>query len=100
MGNQIGAKIVFRHEGLFLRSRNMEREPQSEGIIMSATKPAIFNEMLSGDDVRPSYQNLEKWYRSMPAELRSLKQSEAEALFRRVGDHLCPFMAKAGTPSG
>ncbi|ANT62166.1 hypothetical protein AYJ57_17195 [Salipiger sp. CCB-MM3] len=52
---------------------------------MSATKPAIFNEMLSGDDVRPAYQNLEKWYRSMPAELRSLKQSEAEALFRRVG---------------
>ncbi|SDI10539.1 circularly permuted type 2 ATP-grasp protein [Alloyangia pacifica] len=52
---------------------------------MSATKPAIFNEMLNGEQVRPPYQNLEKWYRSMPAELRSLKQSEAEALFRRVG---------------
>ncbi|MCA0940122.1 circularly permuted type 2 ATP-grasp protein [Yangia mangrovi] len=52
---------------------------------MSATKPAIFNEMLNGEQVRSAYQNLEKWYRSMPAELRSLKQSEAEALFRRVG---------------
>ncbi len=52
---------------------------------MSATKPAIFNEMLNGEQVRPPYQNLEKWYRSMPAELRSLKQNEAEALFRRVG---------------
>ncbi|MBE9638261.1 circularly permuted type 2 ATP-grasp protein [Salipiger mangrovisoli] len=52
---------------------------------MSATKPAIFNEMLNGEQVRSAYQNLEKWYRSMPAELRSLKQNEAEALFRRVG---------------
>ncbi|AWI85059.1 hypothetical protein CEW88_14940 [Alloyangia pacifica] len=52
---------------------------------MSATKPAIFNEMLNDEQVRSAYQNLEKWYRSMPAELRSLKQSEAEALFRRVG---------------
>ncbi|WP_353474478.1 circularly permuted type 2 ATP-grasp protein [Salipiger sp. H15] len=52
---------------------------------MSATKPAIFNEMLNGEQVRSAYRNLEKWYRSMPAELRSLKQNEAEALFRRVG---------------
>ncbi|HBT02387.1 MAG TPA: hypothetical protein DEB47_21605 [Citreicella sp.] len=52
---------------------------------MSPKEPPIFNEMLNGAEIRPGYQSLEKWYRSMPAELRSLKQSEAEALFRRVG---------------
>ena len=52
---------------------------------MSAKHPPIFNEMMNGEEVRAAYQNLEKWYRSMPPELRNLKQSEAEALFRRVG---------------
>ena len=52
---------------------------------MSAKQAPIFNEMMNGADVRAAYQNLEQWYRSMPAELRSLKQSEAEDLFRRVG---------------
>lgn len=52
---------------------------------MSATQAKIFNEMMNGPDVRAAYANLETWYRSMPPELRNLKQSEAEALFRRVG---------------
>ena len=52
---------------------------------MSAKQAPIFNEMMNGVDTRAAYQNLEQWYRSMPSELRSLKQSEAEELFRRVG---------------
>ncbi|WP_417743379.1 circularly permuted type 2 ATP-grasp protein [Salipiger sp.] len=52
---------------------------------MSAKQAPIFNEMMNGVDTRAAYQNLEQWYRSMPSELRSLKQSEAEDLFRRVG---------------
>ncbi|WP_097031783.1 circularly permuted type 2 ATP-grasp protein [Cereibacter ovatus] len=35
--------------------------------------------------VRPPYRQLEDWTRSMPAELREMKQAEAEALFRRIG---------------
>ncbi len=34
---------------------------------------------------RPPYARLGDWVQSMPAELRSLKQAEAEALFRRIG---------------
>ncbi len=44
-----------------------------------------FNEMFSGSSVRPPYEGLEGWAADMPEELRSLKQSEAEALFRRIG---------------
>ena len=44
-----------------------------------------FNEMYHGDKVRQPYARLEDWMRSMPAELRSLKQAEAEDLFRRIG---------------
>lgn len=44
-----------------------------------------FNEMFSGDGVRLPYQNLEGWANDMPVELRTLKQSEAETLFRRIG---------------
>ncbi len=44
-----------------------------------------FNEMYQGKDVRLPYRQLEDWMRTMPAELRSLKQAEAEALFRRIG---------------
>jgi uncharacterized circularly permuted ATP-grasp superfamily protein len=44
-----------------------------------------FNEMYQGADVRLPYARLEDWMRAMPAELRSLKQAEAEALFRRIG---------------
>ncbi len=47
--------------------------------------PIYFNEMFSGDGVRPPYRGLESWSNDMPLELRSLKQSEAEALFRRIG---------------
>lgn len=44
-----------------------------------------FNEMYQGETVRPPYARLEDWMRAMPAELRQMKQAEAEALFRRIG---------------
>ncbi len=44
-----------------------------------------FNEMYRGTDVRSPYARLQDWVSAMPAELRSLKQAEAEALFRRIG---------------
>jgi len=46
---------------------------------------AYFNEMYNDGSVRPPYLRLEDWTRAMPAELRHLKQAEAEALFRRIG---------------
>ena len=46
---------------------------------------AYFNEMYQGDTVRLPYARLEDWTRSMPAELRQMKQAEAESLFRRIG---------------
>jgi uncharacterized circularly permuted ATP-grasp superfamily protein len=47
--------------------------------------PSYFNEMFDGDQVRPPYARLEDWTRQMPAELRQMKQAEAEVLFRRIG---------------
>ena len=44
-----------------------------------------FNEMYQGVEVRPPYARLKDWVAQMPVELRSLKQAEAEALFRRIG---------------
>lgn len=44
-----------------------------------------FNEMYQNGQVRTPYAQLEDWTRSMPAELRQMKQAEAEALFRRIG---------------
>lgn len=44
-----------------------------------------FNEMYEGGKVRAPYAQLEDWTRAMPAELRQMKQAEAEALFRRIG---------------
>ncbi|SES15384.1 Uncharacterized conserved protein, circularly permuted ATPgrasp superfamily [Tranquillimonas rosea] len=44
-----------------------------------------FNEMFDGETVRDPYHGLDAWSRNMPEELRTLKQSEAEALFRRIG---------------
>ncbi|MES2143125.1 MAG: circularly permuted type 2 ATP-grasp protein [Pseudomonadota bacterium] len=41
--------------------------------------------MYQGTDVRSPYTRLQDWVSAMPAELRSLKQAEAEALFRRIG---------------
>ncbi|MGP3695960.1 circularly permuted type 2 ATP-grasp protein [Rhodobacter sp. NSM] len=35
--------------------------------------------------VRLPYRQLEDWTKAMPAELREMKQAEAEALFRRIG---------------
>ncbi len=46
---------------------------------------AFFNEMFDAGGVRGPYQQLQSWVDDMPAELRSLKQAEAEALFRRIG---------------
>lgn len=45
----------------------------------------FFNEMYKDGEVRPPYARLQNWTDAMPAELRSLKQAEAEALFRRIG---------------
>jgi len=44
-----------------------------------------FNEMIERGAVRPPYARLQGWVDQMPAELRNLKQAEAEALFRRIG---------------
>ncbi len=44
-----------------------------------------FNEMFESGAVRAPYAGIQDWARAMPAEFRSLKQSEAEALFRRIG---------------
>ncbi|MBD3787860.1 MAG: circularly permuted type 2 ATP-grasp protein [Sphingomonadales bacterium] len=44
-----------------------------------------FNEMYDSGQVRAPYARLEDWMRAMPAELRQMKQAEAEALFRRIG---------------
>ncbi|PZQ96814.1 MAG: hypothetical protein DI533_14650 [Cereibacter sphaeroides] len=46
---------------------------------------SYFNEMYHGNAVRTPYARLEDWTRAMPAELRQMKQAEAEALFRRIG---------------
>ena len=46
---------------------------------------AFFNEMGTPEQVRPPYARLQDWLAQMPAELRNLKQTEAEALFRRIG---------------
>ena len=45
----------------------------------------FFNEMYDGRGVRAPYAGIDGWVEGMPNELRSLKQSEAEALFRRIG---------------
>ncbi|NPD15309.1 circularly permuted type 2 ATP-grasp protein [Xinfangfangia sp. D13-10-4-6] len=46
----------------------------------------FFDEMNgSGGGTRIPYARLEEWLATMPKELRSLKQAEAEALFRRIG---------------
>ena len=52
---------------------------------MNNAEPGFFDEMRSGSQVREAYQSLERWHSSMPDDLRTLKQSEAENLFRRVG---------------
>ncbi|MBN2629820.1 MAG: circularly permuted type 2 ATP-grasp protein [Rhodobacteraceae bacterium] len=41
--------------------------------------------MYQGGKVREPYARLQGWMQSMPAELRHMKQAEAEALFRRIG---------------
>lgn len=45
----------------------------------------FFNEMFQSGAVRSPYARLEDWVANMPAGLRSLKQAEAEDLFRRIG---------------
>ena len=44
-----------------------------------------FNEMVNQGTVRLPYAQLQNWVDQMPADLRNLKQAEAEALFRRIG---------------
>ncbi len=44
-----------------------------------------FNEMFLGNKVREPYRGLKDWMATMPAELRQMKQAEAEDLFRRIG---------------
>lgn len=47
---------------------------------------AFFDEMNGlGGGTRIPYAQLEGWVQNMPVELRTLKQAEAEALFRRIG---------------
>ena len=48
-------------------------------------KDSYFNEMYENGAVRTPYARLLDWSENMPAEFRSFKQSEAEALFRRIG---------------
>ena len=44
-----------------------------------------YNEMVDGGVVREPYAMLSDWVETMPAEIREMKQAEAEALFRRIG---------------
>ena len=48
-------------------------------------KPSYFNEMGTSGAIRSPYSGLDSWAADMPAEFRNTKQSEAEALFRRIG---------------
>ncbi|MDF0600397.1 circularly permuted type 2 ATP-grasp protein [Psychromarinibacter sp. C21-152] len=50
-----------------------------------AADPRYFNEMEDGGAVRAPYAGLQDWMQDMPVELRTLKQHEAEKLFRRIG---------------
>jgi uncharacterized circularly permuted ATP-grasp superfamily protein len=47
--------------------------------------PRYFNEMFENGKLRQPYKGLEGWARDMPVDLRTMKQNEAEALFRRIG---------------
>ncbi len=51
----------------------------------NAAPTQYFNEMEQGGQIRLPYDGLQDWLRDMPVELRTLKQHEAEALFRRIG---------------
>jgi len=44
-----------------------------------------YNEMMESGQVRAPYAMLSDWVETMPAEIRQMKQAEAEALFRRIG---------------
>ncbi|UXU76126.1 MULTISPECIES: circularly permuted type 2 ATP-grasp protein [unclassified Paracoccus (in: a-proteobacteria)] len=44
-----------------------------------------FNEMMDNGQVREPYAMLSDWLATMPAEIRQMKQAEAESLFRRIG---------------
>ena len=64
----------------------MQKQTQSQ-VQGSAPEdaPNYFNEMFENGTVRPPYAGIEAWAADMPHELRAMKQSEAEALFRRIG---------------
>lgn len=44
-----------------------------------------YNEMIEGSEVREPYSMLFDWMGTMPADLRQMKQAEAESIFRRIG---------------
>jgi len=44
-----------------------------------------YNEKMESGQVRAPYAMLSDWVETMPAEIRQMKQAEAEALFRRIG---------------
>ncbi len=47
---------------------------------------ASFDEMTVGpDEVRPAYQGLAEWLRTVPHDLLAYRRQEAELLFRRIG---------------
>ena len=61
---------------------------QSRGVPFAQKDPGLtqyFNEMFEGGRVRAPYAGLGAWVDGMAAELRQMKQAEAEALFRRIG---------------
>jgi uncharacterized circularly permuted ATP-grasp superfamily protein len=52
---------------------------------MAGTAP-IFDEMTLADGaVRPAYETLARWLKTIPADLLATRSREAEALFRRIG---------------
>lgn len=46
---------------------------------------SFFNEMFEGGVIRPVYAGLREWSHRMSPDLRVLRQTEAEALLRRIG---------------
>src|SRR5690606_33044844 len=65
----------------------MQAQLQGRTSKREAAMGSFFDEMKgSGSEgSRPPYARLEGWVQNMPSELRTLKQAEAEALFRRIG---------------
>ena len=67
--------------------RRLEADPRANVPTLPSREPVFSDPVASakGGGVRVPYARLEDWMRAMPAELRSLKQAEAEALFTAKG---------------